>query len=206
MASTNTTALSEREREILVLAWESFKNQPQVDYAKLKELGGFKTVASANSSFLAAKKKMLASNATKISAHDRELIVMAWNCFKSAPEVDYKQLQQKGKYKTVASANSSYLAVRKKLLGDVSAPSPAQADGKKRKAASEYEAPNKRTKTEKIDAMKTASESASKAPSVDEDGERLSVKLEPKTEAEEDESTGANLLASAQKYLEDTAE
>ena len=106
----------------------------------------------------------------------------------------------------MASANSSYLAVRKKLLGDVSAPSPAQPGGKKRKAASEYETAKKRTKTEEIKAEKTESESASNAPSVDEDVEKSGVKLEPKTEAEEDESTGANLLASAQKYLEDTAE
>lgn len=48
--------------------------------------------------------------------NDRKLIVLAWQCFKEIPTVDYKVLQQKGGYKTAASATACYLATRKKLL------------------------------------------------------------------------------------------
>jgi hypothetical protein len=80
---------------------------------------------------------MLSGDGSKVSERDRELVAMAWDCFKTAPEVlcaipararcdmliccslkvDYKKLQQLGNYKTTASANASFLAVKKKLLG-----------------------------------------------------------------------------------------
>jgi hypothetical protein len=108
---------------------------------------------------------MLSGDGSKVTERDRELVAMAWDCFKTAPEVtcaiptgagcemliycslkvDYKKLQQLGNYKTTASANASFLAVKKKLLGSntsgsVVIPSPVKVVRKRKagkKAAAE---------------------------------------------------------------------
>lgn len=103
------STLTDREREIIVLAWQCFKSQPavsshpdpyleliqhdsdyaflMVNYKKLADLGGFKNTASANSSYCPAKKKMLSAVPTNLTDREREILVMAWQCFKTPVEV-----------------------------------------------------------------------------------------------------------------------
>ncbi|KAF2481937.1 hypothetical protein BDY17DRAFT_325443 [Neohortaea acidophila] len=51
----------------------------------------------------------------KLTARENDLLTMAWQCFKTAPEIDYPKLQQMGNYSTTASATTCYLATRKKV-------------------------------------------------------------------------------------------
>lgn len=88
--------LTDNDRKVLVNAWQCFKTQPvvsllsspnrrdilltfhQVDYVKLQELANYKTVASANTCYLAARKKLFANDGAKMTDNDRKLIVLAW--------------------------------------------------------------------------------------------------------------------------------
>lgn len=141
---------------------------PQVDYEKLRELGGYKTVVSAAACYSPVKNKFLGKTSAKMTARDREILVMAWKCFKSVPQVkslcqnylserrltfstyqvDYKKLQEAAGYKTTASAAACYGSIKNKLLGTKG----EIKGGSKRKAAADSgdeeasPAPKKRVK------------------------------------------------------------
>ena len=80
-----TVSLTDNDRKIVVWAWECFKSPPEVDYDKLTEVGGYKNKASAAPVYAGVKKKLL--SAAKLTQKDREIIVWAWQCFKSQPQV-----------------------------------------------------------------------------------------------------------------------
>jgi hypothetical protein len=77
--------LTEGDKRILILAWQSFKTSPQVDFEKLRQLAGYKTAASANACYIEARKRLLSG---KMTARDQELIPLAWKSFKNAPQVN----------------------------------------------------------------------------------------------------------------------
>ncbi|CZT23329.1 uncharacterized protein RCC_09041 [Ramularia collo-cygni] len=52
--------LTENDQRILAMAWHCFTELPKVDYAKLAEMGGYKTPASATTAYLNVRKKVLA--------------------------------------------------------------------------------------------------------------------------------------------------
>ena len=172
--------------------------RPQIDYNKLQQLGGYKNVASATSTFCGVKKKLLSSDpaSVKLTSRDREILVMVWECFKTNPQVDYNKLQQLGGYKNVASAASTFCGVKKKLLsvsGD-GTPAPIKRGPRKRKAKGEDdELPNKRSKLSGGEdgsvLMKDGAESAT-------DGHKAEI------QNEDDEPGVTTLLASAQDFLE----
>ncbi|KAI5361488.1 hypothetical protein Slin15195_G126030 [Septoria linicola] len=51
--------LTENDLRVLALSWQCFRTMPSVDTAKLAELGGWKTPASANTAYFNARKKLL---------------------------------------------------------------------------------------------------------------------------------------------------
>ncbi|SMR63627.1 unnamed protein product [Zymoseptoria tritici ST99CH_3D1] len=55
----STPNLTPAELKVLALAWHCFTEMPKVDYAKLAELGPYKTNASASAVYLSARKKLL---------------------------------------------------------------------------------------------------------------------------------------------------
>ncbi len=97
--------LTDGDRKIMLLAWQCLKNTPQVtfdclradmaqltfarqvDYKKLHEMGGYKNAASATAVYLAARKKLLNGNGDKLTEGARKIIGLAWQCFKTAPEI-----------------------------------------------------------------------------------------------------------------------
>ncbi|TKA74012.1 hypothetical protein B0A49_04254 [Cryomyces minteri] len=51
-------SLSQRDTEVLALAWQCFETEPKIDYDKLAQLANYKTLASARVCFGGIKKKV----------------------------------------------------------------------------------------------------------------------------------------------------
>ncbi|KAK5275778.1 hypothetical protein LTR16_012137 [Cryomyces antarcticus] len=51
-------SLSQRDTEVLALAWQCFETEPKIDYDKLAQLANYKTLASARVCFGNIKKKV----------------------------------------------------------------------------------------------------------------------------------------------------
>ena len=160
---------------------------PQVDYSKLAGLANLKNAASATTSYLSAKKKMLSGGTVKLTPREREILCLAWQCLTKAPEVDYKLLSEKAKLKNAASATTSFLAAKKKLL--------ASPDGDDESAPRA----KKRRKTSKASTALVADEGSVAAPTGDDDEE---TKVHIKQERRDDEEAVDSLLfSSAQEFL-----
>ncbi|KAK5135037.1 hypothetical protein LTR08_005697 [Meristemomyces frigidus] len=113
--------LSAAETKLLSLAWQCFETTPKVNVKTLALIGNYKTPASANSCWYTLKNKFIVKNGKtpatlNLTSADHKLLDLVWQCFESVPKVDVKKLAELGGYKTPASANSCWYALKKKLF------------------------------------------------------------------------------------------
>ncbi|KAK4549121.1 hypothetical protein LTR36_007578 [Oleoguttula mirabilis] len=201
MAALKLTA---GETKLLPLAFECFEAPPKVDSKKLAELGGYKNAASANTCWYNLKNKLVPQNGkaaenTTLTTAEYKLLALAWKSFESVPKVNNKKLAELGKYKTPASANSCWYALKKKLLSaDDTASSTA--------ATSAKSSPKKRTGSDDVggeDATPKKKRGRKSKAAVKEE-EDLGPKIGTTVEGAEDSDDDLEVVAPKREIMTDT--